>query len=92
VRGDSILIGDPAQGLRIYSRADFEKIWNGIVFAIHEAPATKVAFNRAEEWSPWATAPIGQPLNDESLSNFTRELPPIYQVAPLVTSPTDALP
>lgn len=92
IRGDSILIGDPAQGLRIYSQADFLKIWNGIFFAIDDTPAVKAAFNQGAEWSPFATAPLGQPLSDESLSNFTRELPPIYQVAPLVTSPTDSLP
>jgi len=92
VQPNRILIGDPAAGLRIYSKDDFLKIWNGIFFAVHETPTISVAFNRGEEWAPWATAPIGQPLSDESLSNFTRELPPIYQVAPLVTSPTDALP
>ncbi len=92
VRADSILIGDPALGLRIYGKGEFLKIWNGVFFAIHEPPTIRVAFNRDEEWTPWAAAPTGQPLSDDSLSNFTRELPPIYQITPALPNPTDSLP
>lgn len=84
VRGDQVLIGDPALGLKTYSRAEFSKMWNGVIFAIHGSDIHDVAYNRDEEWSPWAVAPLGRRLSDSSLSGFTRELPPIYQVTNIV--------
>jgi predicted double-glycine peptidase len=85
VRGGKVLIGDPAQGLKTYSEADFTKMWNGIIFAIHNRPNIKVGYNKAEEWSVWPQAPLGQPLSNGSLSDFTRELPPLYQVSRGIT-------
>lgn len=79
-RGDKILVGDPAAGLHAYSRAEFEKVWQGVVFAIHDAPQIKAVYNDHAEWRPYAAAPLGAPLGEESLSAFTRELPPIYQI------------
>lgn len=86
-RDGKILIGDPATGLKAYTNAEFSKIWNGVIFAIHASPNVKVAYNRAEEWTPYAVAPLGQPLGNDSLSGFTRELPPLYQVTAMITSP-----
>jgi hypothetical protein len=90
VYGKRVLVGDPAQGLKIYSRADFEKIWNGVVFVIH-AGAPSPAFNRAAEWRPWAYAPLDQALDQAldpaSLAHLTGELPPIYQIRNPVPSP-----
>ena len=81
VTDDKVLIGDPALGLRRYSRAEFMAMWNGIAFAIHARPGTTIAFNQAEEWRPWAVAPLDDVVQSElSISSFTRELPPIYQV------------
>jgi len=80
VRKGRVLVGDPAAGLRTYSRGDFAKIWTGVVFAIHDASAATAAFNRREEWRPWAAAPLGEPLGESSLAAFSRELPPLYQV------------
>jgi predicted double-glycine peptidase len=83
-RNGKVLIGDPAGGLRTYSNAEFSQIWNGVIFAIHASSAAKVPYNRDEEWSPWALAPLGQPMGDASLSSFTRELPPIYQITSMI--------
>lgn len=83
-RDGKILVGDPALGLKTYSDAEFAKIWNGIIFAIRATPGEQVAYNNDREWSPWAVAPLGQPLGDESLSQLTRQLPPIYQVSPII--------
>lgn len=80
VKDGRVLVGDPAAGLRTYSRAEFGKIWTGVVFAVHDASATTAAFNRRDEWRPWAAAPLGEPLGESSLAAFTRELPPLYQV------------
>lgn len=85
VRDDQVLIGDPALGLKIYDREEFMQIWNGIAFAIHDSPTRDPSYNREEEWRPWAIAPLGMPLDDRSLSSFTRELPPIYQITDIIS-------
>jgi predicted double-glycine peptidase len=85
VRDGKVLIGDPALGLKIYGRDEFMRIWNGIVFAIHGRGGVEAAYNREEEWRPWAVAPLGAPLMDTSLSAFTRELPPIYQLTDIIS-------
>ncbi len=89
-RNGKVLIGDPAGGLRTYSNAEFSQIWNGVIFAIHASSGVDAPYNRDEEWSPWAVAPLGQPMGDASLSSFTRELPPIYQISTMIngSSPT----
>ena len=83
-RNGKVLIGDPAGGLRTYSNAEFSQIWNGVIFAIHASAGVDAPYNRDEEWSPWALAPLGQPMGDASLSSFTRELPPIYQITSMI--------
>lgn len=81
VRDGRVLVGDPAIGLKTYSKDEFSKMWNGVIFAVHASDKTKAIYNREEEWTPYAIAPLGSPLTDDSLSGFTRELPPIYQVS-----------
>lgn len=81
IKGNTVLIGDPALGLRKYDRAEFMKMWNGIVFAIHAKPGLTASFNLASEWRPWSVAPLDEAMQaDISVSSFTRELPPIYQI------------
>lgn len=85
VRDDKVLIGDPALGLKIYDREEFMQMWNGVAFAIHDSPTRAPRYNREEEWRPWAIAPLGMPLDNRSLSSFTRELPPIYQITDIIS-------
>jgi predicted double-glycine peptidase len=77
VRAGKVLVGDPALGLKAYAAQDFAKVWNGVMFGIH----ADGAFNRAEEWGSMPHAPLS-PLDDATLSGFTHELPPIYQITP----------
>jgi hypothetical protein len=81
-----VLVGDPALGLKIWPRAEFEKMWNGIAFVIHDRKDAAPVFDLASDWRPWATAPLGRPLplTDDSLAAVTRELPPIYQIRQVV--------
>ncbi len=74
---DRVLIGDPALGLKIYSRDEFSSMWNGVAFVIRE-PADR--FNQAAEWTPWNRSRPWQALPNSSLAELTRELPPLYQV------------
>lgn len=80
VRDGQVLVGDPALGLKAYSREEFAKIWNGVIFAITDSSGAKVAYNRAEEWRPWAVAPLGDPISNSSLSQLTRDFPTTYQM------------
>ena len=75
-----VLVGDPALGLKSYRQAEFEKVWNGIVFGIHSGPVRGL-YNTDYEWAATTTSPFGQPLTDDSLAAFTLQLPPLYQVA-----------
>ena len=78
--------------LRTYDNDEFAKIWNGVIFAIHDSKDVEPGYNRDEEWSPWALAPLGQPLGDQSLSHFTREMPPLYQITSLINGSSPATP
>lgn len=86
VQGGRVLVGDPALGLKTYARPEFEKMWNGIVFAIHPDPAKNPAFNLAGEWRPWAKAPLSAD-QASSVAALTRDLPPLYQITPVGGSP-----
>jgi predicted double-glycine peptidase len=87
VRSGKVLVGDPALGLKTYDAAEFEKMWNGVVFAIRGVAPQNVAYNRESEWRPYANAPLNEQLSDATLSQMTRELPPLYQLTPAVMMP-----
>lgn len=79
VRADKVLVGDPAQGVKVFPISDFERAWNGILFMIDAAPGQSGAFNRTEEWASLLHGPF-EALDDRSLAAMTRDLPPLYQV------------
>jgi predicted double-glycine peptidase len=80
VQNGKVLIGDPVLGLKTYTRAEFEQMWTGIIFLIHGEKNVKGDFNVAAEWRPWATPPLGTPMDSESLFGLTATIPTIYQV------------
>lgn len=68
IREDSVLVGDPAIGLKVWPREDFERMWNGIAFAIRsEAQLAKANFNRSEDWRVKERAPIASSVPRNSL-------------------------
>jgi len=77
VSGGRVLVGDPALGLKTYGEAEFAAMWNGIAFMIRDSADR---FNVADEWRPFATAPMDRALPTDSLAAMTRELPPLYQI------------
>lgn len=87
VRDGRLLIGDPASGLTVYTAADFARVWNGVFFAVRAPSGTRAVFNRVDEWQAKAQAPFGQPLGADSPSDLTRNLPPIYQLTLVRTTP-----
>lgn len=82
VRNGNVLIGDPAQGLKTYTEAEFAKMWNGIIFAVVPRPNQKAKYNRPEEWSVWPRASMDdEQLAATSVYGPAHELPPVYQVS-----------
>jgi predicted double-glycine peptidase len=76
VRGDEVVVGDPAAGVRIYKRAAFAAMWEGIAFIIRDEPQlAHEHFNSAKDWSVRVKAPFGTALNRQSLASFNINLP-----------------
>jgi predicted double-glycine peptidase len=70
MRGDKVLLGDPAVGLRVVPRAQFEASWpNRVVFVIHDSQ-TRGEFNTGRDWSVRPTSPLGRPLSPDTLNNI----------------------
>ena len=82
VSADRVLVGDPTFGLQTYSRAEFEEAWNGVVLAIRRMPegAAAPSFNSAEEWRPWAVAPLGAAREPQTGLDYFLSLRELYQV------------
>jgi hypothetical protein len=61
--------------------ADFQKAWNGIIFAVDDAKASdKIVFNDPNEWRPWTSPPFGPELDRASLLAIRTDVPVIYQI------------
>jgi predicted double-glycine peptidase len=69
LRHGNVLLGDPAKGNRVISRAAFEKMWeNKIVFVI-TSRRDGVAYNFSEDWR-FMASPLGEAVSRESLGNL----------------------
>ena len=70
MRANKLLLGDPAVGLRVIPRDQFEASWpSRIVFVIHESPA-QGEFNTARDWAFRPRSPLGQPLSADTLNTI----------------------
>jgi uncharacterized protein len=81
VADSHILLGDPMLGLRVYKRADFEKIWNGVAFLIRERD-DDATYNNPDEWRPYAPTPWSTAMAAVRLG-CRPEIDPLYQIAPI---------
>lgn len=71
-----VLVGDPALGTKIYSRADFEAVWKDVVFVIRdELEVAQSNFNDERDWRVRQAAPIGTAVTRDSVGTFTLMLP-----------------
>ncbi len=70
MRGDKVLLGDPAVGLRVLPREQFEASWpSRVVFVIHDL-RERGEFNTARDWSVRPMSPLGRPLSPDTLNNI----------------------
>jgi predicted double-glycine peptidase len=76
IRGDEVIVGDPALGVRIYRRDAFAAMWEGIAFIIRDEPElARQNFNSARDWAVRVKAPVGTALTGQSLASFNVNLP-----------------
>lgn len=67
VRGDRVLIGDPARGTRSISREHFESIWESqLLFVIHNR-TEQARFNLAADWRVAPSGPYWMGVNRDNL-------------------------
>lgn len=77
---DYVLVGDPALGIGIQKRSEFEKIWTGVLFVVTDHDTVgREYFNTKSEWSSWwvlPQSPNALALNmRQDLSSFLLTLP-----------------
>lgn len=80
VKGGDVLVGDPAMGLKAIPRADFETLWQGVMFVIHDdIDHGRNGFNRPEDWAVRRKAPFGTALSRNGLATFSVMLPGLHE-------------
>lgn len=85
ISGGQVLVGDPAEGLKVYRLSEFKKAWDGAFFVIHGGRAAEGRFNLASEWGQVPHGPIDVALQDQfSISDLTRDLPLVFQITPVI--------
>lgn len=94
VADDHVLVGDPALGVSIQPRAEFEKIWTGVLFVVtdHDAQGREY-FNHLDEWKSWwvnPRSPNSLALDmRQDLSSFLLTLPnPVTNFTVIPGGPT----
>jgi uncharacterized protein len=71
LRGERVLIGDPANGTRAVSRAQFMASWqSALLFVVHNRMES-ARFNLAADWQAVPQAPLAAGVNRDSLSGAT---------------------
>ena len=85
VQGPNVLVGDPAVGLRVYSRKQFEAVWAGIMFVIDDEHVGQ--FNDSKEWAMRAQPVTNPYLAEQSTGQLMRDLPTLYQITPIRAIP-----
>jgi predicted double-glycine peptidase len=71
LRGDRILLGDPASGTRVMPRQQFDGVWkNKLLFVVHNR-VEQARFNLAADWSAAPLSPLATGVARDSLSNIT---------------------
>lgn len=67
LKGERVLLGDPAKGTRVMSRSAFQSVWvGGLLFVIHNR-MEMARFNQPSDWRAAPAAPLGsRTLQDAS--------------------------
>ena len=67
---DEVFVGDPARGLQVYPRAEFEDYWNGAAFVIRShMQQGRSTFLTSGDWPQVARAPLSKGQEGPSLGH-----------------------
>ncbi|MBR9871952.1 MAG: C39 family peptidase [Gammaproteobacteria bacterium] len=70
ISDDEVLVGDPARGLKAYSRAEFEGYWDGTAFVIRShVKQGRSTFLAAGDWPKVVRAPLDKGQDGPSLGH-----------------------
>lgn len=75
LRGDRLLLGDPALGTRIVTREQFDSLWVGGIFFVIRSHRDQARFNAAEDWNSRLVAPLAAGVMREGLGTLTLTIP-----------------
>ncbi len=76
IKGDEVLVGDPADGTNVVPRETFENIWNGAILAARgKVQVAREYFNNARDWRVRPKAPLRDGVDRSGLGMFTLTLP-----------------
>ncbi|KRG70681.1 peptidase C39 [Pseudoxanthomonas dokdonensis] len=71
LRGQRVLLGDPARGTRAMPRSRFEALWdNRVLFVVHNQ-RQRALFNQEQDWRTAPPAPIDVGIQRDGLRNST---------------------
>jgi len=92
VRDGEVLVGDPAIGLHAYPIAEFKKVWDGLVFVIHDPTATPGAhgFDDHREWARITPSPLDPAAHRPDLFPDLQieDIRTVFQVVPVSVAST----
>ena len=75
VNKDKVAVGDPTLGLRIYTRKEFEAMWNGILFVLmKDKNIAHASFNSRDNWSLHGRPSFENMLTPNDLGNLTLDI------------------
>lgn len=70
LRGDRVLVGDPARGTRALPRRQFERLWdNRLLFVVHNRREL-AQFNHPADWRTAPPAPLDVGIQRQGLQNI----------------------
>lgn len=80
IKDGDVLVGDPAMGLKTIPRPEFEAMWQGVMFVIHDdIDQARSNFNRTDDWAVRRKAPFGTALSRNGLATFSIALPGLFE-------------
>ena len=76
IKGNRVLVADPALGTRVIHREDFEQQWNGAILAARESiQIARQHFNETRDWQIHAKSPLGAGVDRSGLGSYSLSLP-----------------
>lgn len=71
VRADSVLVGDPALGVRAFTRAAFDSMWTKVVLLVlNHKDVASPTYNRPADWNIVEKAPFDEALYRDAFNSW----------------------